>query len=119
MTPQQIQSLISQSFSLQPLSRSEKSALAEQIAIAAPDANDLAVLRSALFRQAKTAINTNNTEDILLWLEDMMRLLERFNETPAADTTEAWFSPQADCPGRIRFRRLKDSICCQTMCDGS
>jgi cardiolipin hydrolase len=121
MTPQQIQSLISQSFSLQPLSRSEKSALAEQIEIAAPDANDLAVLRSALFRQARTAINTNNTEDILLWLEDMMRLLERFNEPPAADTTEAWFSPQADCPGRIRsFLAMAKStvdICVFTITD--
>jgi mitochondrial cardiolipin hydrolase len=102
MTPQQIQSLISQSFSEQPLSRSEKSALAEQLTIATPDAADLAVLRSALFRQAKTAINTGNTEDILQWLEDMMRLLERFNVPPLSGITEAWFSPQADCPGRIR-----------------
>ena len=102
MTPKQIQSLVSQSFREQPLSRSEKSALAEQLAIAAPDAADLAVLRSALFRQAKTAINAGNTEDILQWLEDMMRLLERFNEAPVSGITEAWFSPQSDCPGRIR-----------------
>lgn len=102
MTPQQIQSLVSQSFREQPLSRSEKSALAEQLAIATPDAADLAVLRSALFRQAKTAINASNTDDILQWLEDMMRLLERFNEAPVSGITEVWFSPQSDCPGRIR-----------------
>ena len=102
MTPQQIQSLISESFSQQPLSRSERSALAEQLTIAAPDAADLAVLRSELFRKAKTAINTSNTEEILLWLEDMIRLFERFIETPSSGITEAWFSPQADCPGRIR-----------------
>lgn len=102
MTPQQIQSLVSQSFSEQPLSRSEKSALAEQLAISAPDAADLAVLRSALFRQAKAAINSGNTEDMLQWLEDMMRLLERFSVAPVSGITEAWFSPQADCPGRIR-----------------
>ncbi len=102
MTPQQIQSLISQSFGQQPLSRSEKSVLADQLAIAAPDAADLAVLRSALFRQAKTAVNASNTEDVLQWLEDMMRVLERFHETPTLETSEAWFSPKADCPGRIR-----------------
>ena len=95
--------------------------LAEQLAMAAPNAADLAVFRSALFRQAKSAISTSNTEDVLLWLEDMLRLLERFNEPSASGNTEAWFSPGADCPGRIRsfLAQAKSSvdICVFTITD--
>ena len=102
MTPQQIQALITQSFTLQPLSRAEKTSIAEQIAAGVPDAAELSVLRSQLFRQAESAINAQNMNEILRWLEDMMRLLERFDETQSSGTVEAWFSPKADCPGRIR-----------------
>ncbi len=102
MTPQQMQALISQSFTLQPLSRAEKATLAEQLTAGLPDTADLAVLRSQLFRQAEATINAQNMSDILRWLEDMMRLLERFDEAKSSGTVEAWFSPKADCPGRIR-----------------
>ena len=97
-----MQALISQSFTLQPLSRAEKATLAEQLAAGLPDSADLAVLRSQLFRQAEAAINSQNISEILLWLEDMMRLLERSDEAKSSGTVEAWFSPRADCPGRIR-----------------
>ena len=102
MTPQQMQALISQSFTLQPLSRAEKATLAEQLAAGLPDAAEISVLRSQLFRQADSAINAQNMSEILRWLEDMMRLLERFDEAKSSGTVEAWFSPKADCPGRIR-----------------
>lgn len=102
MTPQQMQALISHSFTMQPLSRAEKATLAEQLAAGLPEAAELSVLRSLAFRQAEAAINAENTSEILRWLEDMMRLLERLNETPTSETAEAWFSPKADCPGRIR-----------------
>jgi mitochondrial cardiolipin hydrolase len=121
MTPQQIQILISQSFQLQPLSRAEKTMLAEQIAAGNPDAADLAVLRSQVFRQAEGAINAQNTSEILRWLEDMMRLLERFDEARSSGTMEAWFSPKADCPGRIRSflaqARSTVDICVFTITD--
>ena len=102
MTPQQMQALISQSFTLQPLSRAEKATLAEQLAAGLPDAAEISVLRSQLFRQAEAAINGQNMNEILRWLEDMMRLLERFDDAKSSGTVEAWFSPKADCPGRIR-----------------
>lgn len=102
MTPQQMQALISQSFTLQPLSRAEKATLADQLSAAHPDAAEVSVLRSQLFRQAEASINAQNMSEILRWLEDMMRLLERFNEAKSTATVEAWFSPEADCPGRIR-----------------
>ena len=102
MTPQQMQALISQSFTLQPLSRAEKATLAEQLAAGLPDAAEISVLRSQLFRQADAAINAQNMSEILRWLEDMMRLLERFDEAKSSGTVEAWFSPKADCPARIR-----------------
>ena len=102
MTPQQMQALISQAFTLQPLSRAEKASIAEQISAGAPDTAALSVLRSHIFRQAETAINAQNTSEMLRWLEDMMRLLERFDEAKSGGTVEAWFSPRADCPGRIR-----------------
>lgn len=102
MTPQQISALISKSLSLQPLSRAEKATLSEQLAAGHPDAADIAVIRSQLFRQAEASINAQNTGEILSWLEDMIRLLERSDEAKPSATVEAWFSPQADCPGRIR-----------------
>lgn len=102
MTPQQITALISTSFSLQPLSRAEKATLSEQLVAGHPDAADLAVIRSQLFRQAEASINSQNAGEILVWLEDMIRLLERSDEAKNSGTVEAWFSPQADCPGRIR-----------------
>jgi phosphatidylserine/phosphatidylglycerophosphate/cardiolipin synthase-like enzyme len=97
-----MQALISQSFTLQPLSRAEKATLAEQLAAGLPDAAEISVLRSQLFRQAEAAINAQNMSEILRWLEDMMRLLERFDDAKSSGTVEAWFSPKADCPGRIR-----------------
>ena len=84
MTPQQMQALISQSFTLQPLSRAEKVTLAEQLSAGLPDASEISVLRSQLFRQAEAAINARNMHEILRWLEDMMRLLERFDDEDAA-----------------------------------
>ena len=121
MTPHQIQSLISKSFTLQPLSRAEKAALAEQLAAGLPDAADLAVIRSQLFRQAEAAIKPQNVGEILSWLEDMIRLLERSDEAKFSGTAEAWFSPKADCPGRIRsfLGQAKSSvdICVFTITD--
>jgi cardiolipin hydrolase len=102
MTPQQMQALIAQSFTQQPLSRAEKSALAELIAAGHPDAAEISVLRSLAFRQAESAMNAENMSDLLRWLEDVMRLLERSQDDQSPRMTEAWFSPQADCPGRIR-----------------
>lgn len=102
MTPHQMQALVSQSFALHPLSRAEKANLADQLAAGLPEAAELSVLRSLTFRQAEASINAENTSEILRWLEDMMRLLERLNESPTSEVAEAWFSPKADCPGRIR-----------------
>ena len=65
MTPQQMQALISQSFTLQPLSRAEKATLAEQLAAGLPDAAEISVLRSQLFRRAEAAINGQNMNEIL------------------------------------------------------
>lgn len=97
-----MQTLIAQSFTQQPLSRAEKSALADQIAAGHLDAADISVLRSLAFRQAESAMNAENMSDLLRWLEDVMRLLERSEDDRSTHTTEAWFSPHADCPGRIR-----------------
>lgn len=102
MTPQQMQALISRSFTLQPLSRAEKASIAEQIAAGALDGAELSVLRSLAFRQAEAAISAENMIEILKWLEDMMRLMERLEGTRTNRTVEAWFSPKADCPSRIR-----------------
>jgi hypothetical protein len=84
MTPHQMQALVSQSFALHPLSRAEKADLADQLAAGLPEAAELSVLRSLTFRQAEASINAENTSEILRWLEDMMRLLERLNESPTS-----------------------------------
>lgn len=102
MTPQQMQAFISQSFSEQPLSRSEKAAFSDQIAAAGIDSARLAVLRSLAFKHAEAVINNSNGAAVIQWLEDMVRILQRSEEGQTEETTEVWFSPQADCPGRIR-----------------
>jgi len=84
------------------LSREERQRLKEASSLLRPE--DLARLRNAAFDLLRERITDNALREQLGWLEEVLRVLSGGAATTADTTTvhEAWFSPQQNCPGKIR-----------------
>ena len=102
MIPQQMDQLLKQSLTAQPLSRSEKAALSESFAAATLNDQQLALFRSKAFALATTSLGSVDGPAVIQWLEDMTKLLQPSNDSDRPDIAEAWFSPHPDCPRRIQ-----------------
>ncbi|MEY3172170.1 MAG: hypothetical protein RLZZ436_83 [Planctomycetota bacterium] len=103
------------------LSREERQRLKEATGSLRPE--DTGRLRNAAFELFRERITDSAQREQLGWLEEVIRVLSV--STPgageAAGVFEAWFSPQQNCPGRIRelvasTRRTLD-ICVFTITD--
>ncbi len=121
MTPQQMNQLVKQAFSALPLSRTEKAALEESIQTASMNEVQLAAFRSKAFQLATGAVNANNGAEVIQWLDDVTKLLQRSAPETSQELAEAWFSPHPDCPRRIRAllaeARSSVDICVFTITD--
>lgn len=102
MTPQQMQEILEQSLQDEKLSRSEKSVLSQLVQEARLNAQQLATFRSTAFRLAKETMDSIHGTSIVDWLEDVVRVLNQPTVDEQPSVAEAWFSPQNDCPQRIR-----------------
>ena len=54
------------------------------------------------FGLAREAIDATNGTMIVEWLEEVAKVLQPSAAEDKEDIAEAWFSPQGDCPQRIR-----------------
>jgi len=103
------------------LSREERQRLRDRAA--GLGAEDLGRLRNAAFELLRERITDDVLREQLSWLEDVIRVLSGTAgaTTDVAPVFDAWFSPQQNCPGKIReliaaARRTLD-ICVFTITD--
>jgi phosphatidylserine/phosphatidylglycerophosphate/cardiolipin synthase-like enzyme len=94
--------MLQSSFSQQPLSRSERAALREQIEAAGLTAQQLSAARSMGFQQALQSVTSENAVAVIQWLDDVLKVLHPVVSEGADEVNEAWFSPGGECPQRIR-----------------
>lgn len=73
------------------------------------------------FGLAREAIDATNGTMIVEWLEEVAKVLQPSAAEDKEDIAEAWFSPQGDCPQRIRtlLAQVKQTveICVFTITD--
>jgi phosphatidylserine/phosphatidylglycerophosphate/cardiolipin synthase-like enzyme len=102
MTSQQMREILEQSLADRRMSRGEKSVLSQHLNEAEADAEQVAQFRRLAFSLAKEAVDATNGTMIVEWLEEIVKVLHPSAQGHKADLVEAWFSPQGDCPQRIR-----------------
>jgi len=102
MMPQQMDQILKQSFTAQPLSRTEKAALSETLVAASLNDQQLALFRSKAFELATTSIASVDGPTVIQWLEVITKVLQPSADTDRHEIAEAWFSPHPDCPRRIQ-----------------
>lgn len=107
------------------LSRAERSALGAWFDGLAPD--QIALARSRVFAIARAVLGERAPVDVLGWCEAVTsllgaRALERLQKERTVHQ-EAWFSPDDDCPARVRElvagARRKLDVCVFTLTDDS
>ncbi|GDY07274.1 hypothetical protein LBMAG52_07600 [Planctomycetia bacterium] len=103
------------------LSRAEKSVLSQHLGEVGVDSEQLAHFRRMAFGLAREAIDATNGTMIVEWLEEVAKVLQPSAAEDKEDIAEAWFSPQGDCPQRIRtlLAQVKQTveICVFTITD--
>jgi phosphatidylserine/phosphatidylglycerophosphate/cardiolipin synthase-like enzyme len=121
VTQDSLLNLLRSSFADQKLSREERQRLRE--AAAALRADEAGRLRNAAFEIAADGIEEEHFRTRLKWLEDVIRCLTSSESSPEHSHMPpgAWFSPQQNCPGKIReliaaVRKTLD-ICVFTITD--
>ena len=120
MKPQQIRDMLAETLDDRRLSRGERSALNRIFEHVEPDEQQLGNYRSMAFDLARDALDASNGPQVVDWLDDVMKLLQRPADA-SMPTAEAFFSPRDDCTRRIRgllagARRTVD-ICVFTITD--
>jgi phosphatidylserine/phosphatidylglycerophosphate/cardiolipin synthase-like enzyme len=96
-----IRERLERSLAERPLSRAERQALAESFAALVRD-ELRGEARRVAFELVRTRDDTIPRDELLDWLEEVMKALLRPTEPRAAEAVaEAWFSPVQNCAGRI------------------
>lgn len=100
---------------------SEKRALTDVLRDHDVDTQQLAYLRHRAFAVARDAVVDSDSQDVLRWLEDVIKLLIPNADDSSQPHAEACFSPSDDCPLRIcslfdRAKRTAD-VCVFTITD--
>ncbi|MCG8651349.1 MAG: phospholipase D-like domain-containing protein [Pirellulales bacterium] len=103
------------------LSRGEKRALAKVIEKHADNERLLALARQSAFKLAREELGGPAADQVVDWLEDVLKLLLPKDE-PAGDTVaEAFFSPDDHCVGKIirlfQAARKSVDVCVFTITD--
>jgi mitochondrial cardiolipin hydrolase len=100
---QDLQVLLAESLQDFVMTRAEKGRLRAALHTLQPDQRILNVLRGKAFELSRAAIESapDQTVSIVDWLEAVAGLLQP-GQTTDQEVCEAWFSPQDNCPARIR-----------------
>lgn len=102
MTPTELQRILDATLEDGRLTRTEKRAVRAVLEDWAPDADALARLRADVFGAARAALGRHRPEQVLEWVEDVLRLTLPEADSAATPTeAEAHFSPGEDCRRRI------------------
>ena len=102
MKPHEFRDLLTQTLTDKKLARGEKSLLNNILETERPDDQQLANFRSIAFELARESIETPDGVQIVAWLQEVWKTLQPRSPSMPADVAEALFSPQDNCPGRIR-----------------
>jgi mitochondrial cardiolipin hydrolase len=121
MDAREIEEILSRTLDDRRLSRSEGQALDQVFRDLARDEDRVAVGRRA-FELARAALEDPRDKEVLGWLEDLLKVLQRRPDHGAAiDAAEAHFSPGDDCPRRIvqlfSHARARVDVCVFTITD--
>jgi phosphatidylserine/phosphatidylglycerophosphate/cardiolipin synthase-like enzyme len=120
MKPQQIRDMLAATLEDRRLSRGERSAVKRILEDLKPGDGQLANYRSIAFDLAREAVDATNASMVLGWLEEVMKALQPPSQSTSRGS-EALFSPDDDCPQRIRglLARSKQriDICVFTITD--
>ena len=121
MRPQQIRNMLAQTLEDFRLSRGERSALKQILAHVQPSEHELATYRSMAFELAQEADEKADRGMLLDWLEGVVKVLCQPGGDERQTEAESHFSPEDDCPRRIRqlLTRARHSvdICVFTITD--
>ena len=121
MRPQQIRNMLEQTLDDFRLSRGERSALKQILGHIQPTEQELATYRSMAFELAHEASEPADRGMLLDWLEGVVKVLSQPGGDERQIEAESHFSPEDDCPRRIRqlLTRAKNSvdICVFTITD--
>jgi len=122
MNQTELQPLLNQSLDDLLLSRSEKKAFREVFADLKPTEQNLSQLRRTIFDVARQKLTERNSELVLTWVEELMKLALGWHFSPSSPLpSESHFAPQNDCPRRIiqliRGVRREIDICVFTITD--
>lgn len=103
------------------MSRGEKQVLRRIVEEIDPSPNELGVLRSRAFDVARDNLQDGESETILNWLEDVVRVLAVEPDGKQKRPCEAYFTPGDNGPrkiaGLIGFARKSIDICVFTITD--
>lgn len=104
------------------LTGGERDAMRAALADLHADENRLAALRHRVFELAKQELMTEDSRQIVQWLEDSVKAMIGVGEKSASPAhSEAHFSPNDDCPARIMRlfadARTKADVCVFTITD--
>ena len=102
MNPNEFKNVLRLTLQDHRLARSEKSQLLTVLESLRPNDQQLANFRSIAFSLAAESIDAANGLQIVEWLQEVTKVLHARNSAGVADVCEAYFSPQDNCPGRIR-----------------
>jgi phosphatidylserine/phosphatidylglycerophosphate/cardiolipin synthase-like enzyme len=121
MDAEQLESALRISLQDYQLTRGEKSAIRQLIDDGQLTPHELSVCRNAAFRLASEAIDAVKIPQVLEWLEDVTKLLQKPAQQETSEVNEAWFSPGDGCVQRIRSLlnqcRTSADICVFTITD--
>lgn len=90
-----------QTFADRRLSRGERKAVQAMVADQLRNKQHQNVLRHEAFALARRELSDPAAGEVLEWLEDVIQALEPVGEDGRALRSEAYFSPDDDCPQRI------------------
>lgn len=113
MNAEQLEAALRSSLQDYQLTRGEKSAIRQLIDDGELTPHDLSLCRNAAFKLASEAIDAVRIPQVLEWLEDVTKLLQKPPKQDDSETNEVWFSPGEGCMQRIRSLLNR----CKTTCD--
>jgi phosphatidylserine/phosphatidylglycerophosphate/cardiolipin synthase-like enzyme len=104
------------------LSRGEKRVLDSMFDELKPTDQQVGLFRSIAFDVARQTLDNPVATQVLDWLDDVIKVIAKQQEASVTSTTaESWFSPEDDCPHRIRTllaaARQRVEICVFTITD--
>jgi len=102
MKPEQIEEMLRKTLDDYRFSRSERAAMDQIFRQLQPTGQSLNLYRSMAFDLARKTLAGPQSREVVEWLEDVVRLLQKFTPTTGGGpVAESHFSPKEECPRRI------------------